>query len=105
MGILFVASGLMLPSHLWMRRMLDNLADAVVAVADRSEVGSPYSARWPFIPLRDDPASRWRPLLRRVHLERLLTPPRSAVKALRDAVASPSVSTVLVQFLDVAVRY
>ena len=95
-----------LPSVLWMRRMLDGLADQVSVLATEVTPWDSLQARFPTVVLQDGllETKWWRLLFRLGWVERIPAGRRS-VSLLKRAVERPDVSGVLVHYANLAAKY
>ncbi len=95
-----------LPSVLWMRRMLDGLADQVSVLAAEVPPWDSLQARFPTAVLRDGllETKCWRLLFRLGWVERIPAGRRS-VSILKQAVERPDVDRVLVHYANLAAKY
>lgn len=106
MGLLFLGIDINLPSVLWMRRMLDGLADEVSVLAAEVPPRPELSQRFTTAVLRDGRLESrfWRLLYRFGRVERIPAS-RQALATLTRAVERPDVSRVLVHYANLAAKY
>lgn len=101
MGVLFFGSRLGAYSHLWMRRMVDMIADHVALIVDFEEIPEPYESRFDALILGKVKPKLPRPLdrLRKAYEIRCHS------RTLARAAARSDVHCIFVHFLVYAVRY
>lgn len=106
MGILYLGIDINLPSVLWMRRMLDGLADDVAVLAAEVPPHQDLEQRFDTAVLQDGwlEAKMWRLLYRFGQVERIPAT-RRALATLRAAVERPEVTQILVHYANLAVKY
>ena len=105
MGILYFGIDLTLPSVLWMRRMLDGLADHVQRLVLEVPPGEEAEARFSTLVLDDGSRSFLRRLGRRLRLYERVPVPRATLDALIEAAQAPEISALLVHYTTLAVKY
>lgn len=106
LGILYLGIDINLPSVLWMRRMLDGLADEVAVLAAEVAPREALQRRFPTVVLEDSwlESKAWGLLFRCRCIDRLPAT-RRALTSLRRAVERPEVDQVLVHYANLAAKY
>lgn len=105
MGLLYFGIDLTLPSVLWMRRMLDGLADHVERLVLEVPPGPEARERFSTLVLDDGSRSLFRRAGRRLRLYERVPVPRATVDELVEAAAAPEISALLVHYTTLAVKY
>jgi len=105
MGVLIVTPSWFRPSELWMTRQVELLEPDVVAIAAPDPTEDTWNGRIPAIPLRNGRVPLWRRAAPHLGLAVSPTPVRTAAQVLAEAVAAPTVSAVLIHYLNFAVGY
>jgi glycosyltransferase involved in cell wall biosynthesis len=104
MSVLFFASDIMLPSVLWMRRMLLGLGRDVAILVTEAEPTLP-SKGWDTVVLRQGPSAIGWKLARRLGLTASTRCSGRAIRGLLRALEDPRVEVALVHYLTSAVQY
>lgn len=106
MGILYLGIDINLPSVLWMRRMLDGLADQVSVLAAEVPPNPSLQGRFETAVLQDGrlESKLWR-LLYRLRVVERIPAGRRSVAILRRAVQRPDVEQILVHYANLAAKY
>ncbi len=105
MGILYFGIDLELPSVLWMRRMLDGLADHVQRLVLEEPPGAEARERFSTLVLDDGSRSFLRRAARRLHFYERVPVPSPTLDALVAAAEAPEISALLVHYTTLAVKY
>jgi len=105
MGILFIMQQWEAPSELWMSRMIEALEPHIVAIACPAPSERAWRNRIPAIALRDSPPNLLRRIGHSVGIPLWLKPRRTAADVLRHALADPAVTTVLIHYLEDALKF
>lgn len=101
--LLYCAWKLGAPSHLWMRRMLDHVADRTAGVVDAEPLPADLAGRFRYLPLLDQSRRRnWRLRLTRGNVEAWRALHRPSAAHLHHALGPVVSDTSLVHFLNVA---
>lgn len=105
MGILFFGSRIDAPSQLWMRRMLEGLADDIAVLATDAESARRYSDRFPTLAIRKERLPTWRRIANGMGVTRQPEGTQRGSGALQRAASSAEISIVFVHYLNVATQH
>lgn len=105
MGILFFGSHINAPSQLWMRRMLEGLADDVAVLATDAESASHYSDRFQTVVVRKERLPTWRRIVSGMAIKGQPGRKRLGSEALSQAAGSAEISVVFIHYLNAATQH
>jgi glycosyltransferase involved in cell wall biosynthesis len=105
MGVLIIQPNWAGWSELWAMQMITALEPHLVAIGANNPTESTWQGRVPILRLADTPVPRWRYWARRLGLPIASRPGRTAQQILTDAVLARDVDTVLVHYLEYALRF
>ena len=105
MGVLFIMPQWAAPSELWMQRMIEAIEPHIVAIGCPSPTEKIWRNRIPAFALQDSPPNFLRRLSHRLRIPVWLKPRETALDVLRNAIADPSVTTVLINYLEDALQF
>ena len=100
----FIGRDITPPSVLWMRRMLDGLADVVGLLALEDDPGEAFRQRFPTVVLTNERRTRWQRLCGKLGIESVSRANQGDYKLQQNLLAK-RIDRVLVHYAMVAVRF
>jgi colanic acid/amylovoran biosynthesis glycosyltransferase len=105
MGIVYFGDNLLMPSVLWMRRMLEGLERDVATLVTENDPGAFYTSRYPTVVVNDGPSLLLWKIARQLGIIDSIPRTAAAVRPFVRAMEREDVSSALVHYLTSAARF